>query len=125
MNNYFEEIGLWHGEKIVRAYVIGFVFSLAITLIAYWLAVTNHLSYNTAVVALILLALAQFAVQVVCFLHLGGKNTSGERLFIFLGACLVVLILVSGSIWIMVTLNGRMAPDAAQMEQYMSDQAGM
>lgn len=127
MNNYFEEIGLWPNEsgKIIRAYVIGFVLSLALTLIAYWLTVTGQLPYNTALVVLIILALAQFVTQIVCFLHLGGKHSSGERLFILGGACLVVLILVSGSLWIMFTLNGRMMPDSAQMEQYMNDQEGI
>ncbi len=125
MNNYFEQIGLWHGGKVIASYVIGFVFSLAITLLAYWLTVTGQLSHNTALVVLIILALIQFAVQVACFLHLGGKDSSGERLFILAGACLVVLILVSGSIWIMFTLNSRMMPDSAQMQQYMNDQEGI
>lgn len=128
MNNYFEEIGLWprrSGNGIVRAYAIGFVLSFALTLFAFWFATTGAFPYDVALVTLLFLALVQFAVQVVCFLHLGEKDSSGERLFILAGACLVVLILVAGSVWIMFTLQGRMMPDQDQMQQYMDDQAGL
>jgi hypothetical protein len=37
----------------------------------------------------------------------------------------IVGILLSGSIWIMFTLDQRMMPDAAQMTQYMDTQAGL
>jgi heme/copper-type cytochrome/quinol oxidase subunit 4 len=58
------------------------------------------------------------------FLHLAGRGASRERLAIFAAALFIVAILVSGSLWIMFTLNGRMMPDTAQMEQYMNDQSG-
>jgi cytochrome o ubiquinol oxidase operon protein cyoD len=126
VKNYFEEIGLWpKGSKhIVYAYVAGFVLSLAFTLIAYSLAVNNSLPQQTLIIVIALFALAQFVVQVYCFLHLGREASTRDRLIVLGFAALIVTILVSGSLWIMFSLNGRMMPDTAQEEQYMSDQSG-
>ena len=126
-NRYYEEIGAWpHASgSLLRTYCIGFVLSLALTLCAYLLAVHHLLSQQEALVALIVLACAQFAVQVICFLHLGREAAARERLIVLGAAVLIVLILVSGSLWIMFTLNQRMTPGAAQMEQYMDDQQGI
>ncbi|HUO56156.1 MAG TPA: cytochrome o ubiquinol oxidase subunit IV [Candidatus Paceibacterota bacterium] len=125
--DYFEEIGIWpHGkQKVVRSYIIGFILSLVLTFVAYYLATTGQLPYQSALICLILLALVQFIVQIVCFLHLDTASVSRERLFILAGACTVILILVSGSLWIMFTLNGRMMPSPEQMEEYMSNQEGI
>ena len=126
MKNYFEEIGVWPGSshKIARAYVIGFVCSLAVTLLAYSLAAQAALPAQEIAIVVALLALVQFAVQVYCFLHLGKESGSRERLAVLGCAILIIGILVSGSLWIMFSLNGRMMPDPAQMEQYMNDQVG-
>ena len=124
-NDYFEEIGFWPegAQGVLGAYIIGFAFSLVLTMGAYILAVHALLPRNTTLLALALLACAQFLVQVYFFLHIT-DITSRARLYALLAAGLVVLILVSGSLWIMITLNGRMMDNAA-MQQYMSDQQGI
>jgi cytochrome o ubiquinol oxidase operon protein cyoD len=125
--NYFEDIGMWpRGSKnLFGAYATGFALSLLLTLTTYIVAVHRALPQGPVLVTIILLACAQFAVQVVCFLHLGIGRTSRDRLIALGFAVVVVLILVSGSLWIMFTLNGRMMPDTAQMEQYMQNQEGI
>ncbi len=125
--HYFEDIGAWpQGSRtLLGAYAIGFVLSLLLTLTAYFLAVHVAVPQGLVIVVLILLACTQFAVQILCFLHVGGKHASRDRLIALGFAVLVVLILVSGSLWIMFTLNGRMMPDTAQMEQYMQNQEGI
>ena len=125
MKNYFHEIGLWpERDGIARAYVIGFILSLALTLIAYELVVQAAFSRQTIIILVALLALVQFGVQVRFFLHLGRERSSRERLAILGAAILIVGILVSGSLWIMFSLNSRMMPDSTQMEQYMNAQLG-
>lgn len=125
-HNYFEEIGIFPrgAGRVFRAYLIGYALSLALTLIAFVLTILHVFSYDSALSVLVILALIQFGIQAQCFLHLG-ESSSREKLVIFAGACLVILILVSGSLWIMFTLNGRMMPDEQQMEQYMNDQEGI
>ncbi|HEV3245389.1 MAG TPA: cytochrome o ubiquinol oxidase subunit IV [Candidatus Paceibacterota bacterium] len=125
MKNYFEDIGaLPRSHNVVAAYVVGFVLSLLLTLLAYALVVQNALPHQMLIAAIIAAALLQFIVQVYCFLHLDGQQGSRDRLIVFGFAALVVGILVSGSLWIMFSLNGRMMPDPAQMEQYMNNEGG-
>jgi cytochrome o ubiquinol oxidase operon protein cyoD len=123
MKDYFREIGFWSGAGL-GGYLSGFLISLALTLAAYLLA-TQHALDSALPAALIALALIQFVVQAAFFLHLGEKGASKERLAIFAGACLVVFILVAGSLWIMFTLNERMGTmDMVQMLHYMQDESG-
>ena len=125
-NHYFAEIGAWpsHVRSLARAYAVGFVLSLVLTITAYFLTTNRVLPEPSAIVVLLVLACVQFIVQLLCFLHLDSSG-SRERLVILLSALVVVLILVSGSLWIMFNLNQRMMGDPAQMEQYMNAQQGI
>jgi cytochrome o ubiquinol oxidase operon protein cyoD len=125
MKNYFEDIGVWpRSHGVARAYVVGFVLSLALTLIAYSIAVQQGFSPQDIGISVAILAFLQFGVQVYCFLHLGKEGDSWQRLLMLCWAAVIVGILVSGSLWIMYSLNSRMMPSTAQEEQYMNDQVG-
>jgi cytochrome o ubiquinol oxidase operon protein cyoD len=122
MKDYFKDIGFWSAGAGLKSYLAGFLLSL--TLAAYALA-TAHALGGALVAALVALALIQFAVQAALFLHLAEPGVSRERLAIFAGACVVVFILVAGSLWIMFTLNERMGTmDPAQMLDYMQSESG-
>jgi cytochrome o ubiquinol oxidase operon protein cyoD len=127
--HYFEEIGAWPHGKVSVAYITGLLFSIIFTVAAYLIA-TNHellfsLSYPVVVTLILMLAVAQFVAQLIFFLHLGREPESRTRLMILGFTLVIVAILVSGSIWIMFTLNQRMMPSNAEMEQYMQDQTGI
>ncbi len=110
-----------HGT--LRSYIVGFVSSVVLTLIAYLLVISHRYTDRSTIVAAIIgLALVQFIVQIVFFLHLGKETKPRWKLFVFLFMVMVVLILVFGSLWIMNNLNYRMTPQ--QMDQYMNDQGG-
>lgn len=103
-------------------YIIGFLLSLGLTLLAYAI-VTLKLLDSWAVGVLLVLAVAQMVVQLVYFLHLGEEV--GPRLkllsFVFMGV--ILLIIVVGSLWIMNHLNYNMmemSPD--EKESYMMGQ---
>ena len=123
-NNYFEEIGFWPAgaRGVLGAYIVGFALSLLLTIGAYVLAVHALLSRNATLLALVFLACTQFLVQMYFFLHITDVS-SRARLYALLAAGLVVLILVSGSLWIMITLSGRMMD--RDMQQYMNAQQGI
>jgi cytochrome o ubiquinol oxidase operon protein cyoD len=111
----------------LTGYVVGFVLSILLTLVAYFF-VTDHLSQgvfslNFLVPLIIILALAQFAVQVVFFLHLGTESKPRWKLAVFLFMIGIVAILVVGSLWIMHSLNVRMSPQ--QIDSYMNSQDGL
>jgi len=105
-----------------RMYVSGFVASIVLTLTAYLLVVHHALSRRILIAAVVALALTQFLVQVVFFLHLGRETKPRWKLAVFLFMTMVVLILVFGSLWIMTNLNYRMTPE--QINTYMNNQSG-
>ena len=124
-NHYFEEIGAWPQGTGVRNYVWGFILSLLLTGASYALVAYGVLSGGQLVLFLAVFALLQFFIQLGCFLHLGEGSGSRERIGVLAAFLVVVFILVAGSVWIMVSLNGRMMPDTMQMEQYMQSQQGI
>jgi cytochrome o ubiquinol oxidase subunit IV len=92
-----------HGS--VRSYTIGFVLSIVLTLIAFWMVNSNVSSGWTLVISLGVLAIAQLFVQLIFFLHLGRESKPRWNLSVLLFAAMVVIILVFGSIWIMKNLE--------------------
>jgi cytochrome o ubiquinol oxidase operon protein cyoD len=106
-----------------RAYVAGFVLSVWFTLGSYILVHNNLGSHKWSVAYVVAaLALAQFITQITLFLHLGHETKPKYRMLVFGFMLLVVLILISGSIWVMQNLNTRMTP--TQMNTYMQHQDG-
>lgn len=111
------------GHLSLRAYVSGFVASLVLTIGAYLLVVERAVSAGTLIALILVIAVSQFAVQLVFFLHLGAEARPRWRLAMFLTMVTIVLILVVGSLWIMGNLNSRMS--MPEQEQYMSSQGGL
>lgn len=107
-------------------YISGFILSLVFTLGSFFLveAHLHHNNYSRAFLigATAVLALAQFFVQLYCFLHLGHETRPRWKLLVLIFMILVVLILVFGSLWIMYNLNYHMT--SQQMNTYMRHQDG-
>ncbi len=106
----------------VRSYLIGLIASVALTLAAYTLATVHALSPASALAVLIFLALLQFAAQVLTFLHLGTESQPRWKLYALASMVGIVLVIVSGSLWVMSNLNTRTTMD--QQIQYMTSQGG-
>jgi cytochrome o ubiquinol oxidase operon protein cyoD len=125
--NYYQEINAWprHTHSLLRAYIAGFLLSLVLTVVAYF--ITLHTVFGSAalIISLLLLACTQFGVQVVCFLHLSTDRHSRDRTIVLVVACLIVLILIVGSLWIMTHLNDRMMVDPVALQEYMQSQGGI
>lgn len=104
----------------VGMYVSGFVTSVALTLGAYLLVAHRVWNGNVLITAIIALALVQFAIQLVFFLHLNHNAKPRWKQLVFWFMILVVSILVIGSIWIMNNLNYHMS--LQQQQQYLKSQ---
>jgi cytochrome o ubiquinol oxidase subunit IV len=104
------------------AYVTGFVWSLALTVVAYTLVVHHTFSSSILIAVVVGLALLQALIQLLFFLHLGRETKPRWKLFVFLFMVMVVAILVFGSLWIMANLNYRMTP--GEINNYMNNQGG-
>lgn len=101
-------------------YVIGFVGSVAITMAAYLLVTHGSVSHDVTIGIIGTLAVVQFIVQMVFFLHVADERKPRFKLMVMFLMLMVVLIVVVGSIWIMNNLNYRMTPE--QMNQYLKSQ---
>jgi cytochrome o ubiquinol oxidase operon protein cyoD len=112
------------GHGTVMTYVTGFVLSIALTVTAYTLVVHHELSRKMLIGSVAGLAIAQFLVQLVFFLHLGHETKPRWKLVVFLFMLLVVGIVLGGSLWIMYNLNYHMM-STKEINTYMSKQDGL
>jgi cytochrome o ubiquinol oxidase subunit IV len=107
----------------MKSYIIGFISSLALTLIAYFIVVMGEVSGLTLILLLAGLALVQMIVQLNYFLHLGAEAKPRYRLASFIFMAVILFIVVAGSVWIMHHLDSNMmnmTPDAK--DDYMKSQ---
>jgi cytochrome o ubiquinol oxidase operon protein cyoD len=59
---------------------------------------------------IVLAAIAQILVHTVCFLHVNTSSEGGWTLMAYVFTAVIVLIVISGSLWIMYHLNANMMP---------------
>ncbi len=102
------ETGHSHGSR--RGYLIGFALSLVLTAIPFWLAMTGVLDRNISAILITLLAFAQIVVHTIFFLHVNTKAEGGWILMAFVFTAVMIIIVISGSLWIMYHIHGNMMP---------------
>jgi len=105
---------------LLASYVIGFVFSISLTLVAYFGITRDWFAGGSPVFALLTLAILQFVVQLFFFLHVGRETRPRWKLLMLFLAIIFVMIVVLGSIWVMYNLDYHMTP--TQTEQYLQRQ---
>lgn len=113
------------GDNIsIKKYSLGFILSLALTLTAFFLVhktiSSDHPPLSTGVLigAIFMLAIAQLAVQLQFFIHLGHDEKPGWNKLAFIFMLLVIFILAGGSIWIMDNLHYNMM-SPVETDNYM------
>lgn len=98
-----------HGS--IKAYVTGFVLSVILTVIPFWLVMGNVLD-NSLVTTLVILVLGgvQMVVHIVYFLHMSTKSEGGWTFMALIFTITLVAIMLSGSVWVMYHMNRNMMP---------------
>ncbi|MBB4840237.1 cytochrome o ubiquinol oxidase operon protein cyoD [Sphingomonas kyeonggiensis] len=103
-----------HGVEIphgsMRDYVIGFVLSVILTAIPFYLVMERPFSNGVTAAAIMAFAMVQIVVHMVYFLHLKPKAEGGWTMTALLFTIIVVVIMLSGSLWVMYHLNANMMP---------------
>ncbi|MDE1997850.1 MAG: cytochrome o ubiquinol oxidase subunit IV [Burkholderiales bacterium] len=94
-----------------KGYLIGFILSVVLTAIPFWLVMGKVLP-TPRVTSFVILAFAavQMVVHMVYFLHLNAKVEGGWSLLAMVFTVAIVAIMLSGSIWVMYHLNTNMMP---------------
>ena len=100
-----------HAHGTLRSYLIGFGLSVLLTAIPFWLVMTGKLGSNQAT-ALIIMALAavQIVVHMIYFLHMNIKAEGGWTFMALMFTMVLVVITLTGSLWVMYHLNANMVP---------------
>lgn len=90
------------------SYSIGFILSLILTCISFFLAFKNILKGESLFYSLSILAILQASLQLFFFLHVGKEKAPYWKALVFLFMLSVTFIVVIGSLWIMYNLDYRM-----------------
>ena len=110
-----------HGVQLphasVRGYMTGFVLSVILTAIPFWLVMAQAMDSKNATIAIILaLGAVQIVVHVVYFLHMDARAEAGWNLMSFLFTATLILVILIGSIWIMFHLHENTHPAPTLLE---------
>jgi len=98
-----------HGS--LKSYLTGFVLAVIFTAIPFWI-VMGKVLINSYVIGLILLGLGavQIVVHMVYFLDMNTKSEGGWSMLALIFTVILVVIMLSGSLWVMYHLNHNMMP---------------
>jgi cytochrome o ubiquinol oxidase operon protein cyoD len=98
-------------HSTMREYLIGFVLSVVLTAIPFWLVMADVISNRTvAVLVLGGFAVVQILVHMVFFLHMNGKVEGGWTMLSTLFTVVFVAIAIAGTLWVMFHMNTNMMP---------------
>lgn len=100
-----------HAESTFKGYAIGFILSVILTAIPFWLVMDKVIA-DTGTLALTLLGFGavQIVVHMVYFLHMTPKSEAGWTMLSTIFTVVLVVIMMSGSLWVMFHMNRNMMP---------------
>lgn len=101
--------GHGHDHGTMKGYVTGFVLSVILTAIPFWLVMTDALD-NKPLTGIIIMVLAavQIVVHMIYFLHMNGKSEGGWTITALVFTVVIVVIVLAGSMWVMYHMNVNM-----------------
>ncbi len=94
----------------LKDYAIGFVLSLVLTAIPFWLVMGHVLPPETTKYVIMGFAAVQFVVQMIYFLHMNSKSEGGWNMMALILTVVLLVIVLAGSIWVMSHMNANMMP---------------
>jgi cytochrome o ubiquinol oxidase operon protein cyoD len=97
-----------HGSS--RDYVIGFLLSVVLTAIPFWLVMQGVLPKQATGFIIMAFAVVQIVVHMIYFLHMNGKSDEGWTLVALVFTLILVVITLAGSLWVMHHMNVNMMP---------------
>ena len=108
--------GAAHGS--LKGYLIGFVLSVILTAIPFWMVMTGAID-NKQATAIVIMAFAvvQIVVHMVFFLHMNTASEGGWSMLALIFTLILVVIVLTGSLWVMYHLNANMMPGLHDMRE--------
>jgi cytochrome o ubiquinol oxidase operon protein cyoD len=103
-----------HGS--MREYVVGFLLSVVLTAIPFWLVMSGAIpDPRTTALVIMAFAIVQIVVHMIYFLHMNTKSENGWTVMALIFTIVIVVIALSGSLWVMYHLNHNMMPMSHEM----------
>ena len=100
-----------HDHGSFKSYTMGFILSVILTAIPFWLVMDNVIPKSSTMgIVLLVFAAMQIVVHVIYFLHLNARSENGWNILAFIFTGMLVFIMLSGSLWVMYHLNHNMMP---------------
>ena len=106
-----------HAPSTLKGYATGFILSVILTAIPFWL-VMGKVFGNSSTTALVILGFAavQIVVHMVYFLHMNARSEGGWTMLALIFTLVLVVITLSGSLWVMFHMNSNMMPTMHEMK---------
>ncbi|SNS17865.1 cytochrome bo3 quinol oxidase subunit 4 [Sphingomonas laterariae] len=107
-----------HAHGSMKDYVTGFILSVILTAIPFWLVMTDALA-NDQMTGMVIMAFAvvQIVVHMIYFLHMNSRSEGGWTMMALIFTIILVVITMTGSLWVMYHLNTNMMPMSHDMSQ--------
>ena len=103
-----------HNHGSFKSYMIGFVLSVILTAIPFWLVMGGVLDSKLLTAVLVMgIGVVQIVVHVIYFLHMNARSEGGWTLMALIFTIIIVVIVVAGSLWVMYHMNLNMMPEMA------------
>ncbi len=99
-----------HDHGTYRSYLTGFIISAVLTIIPFAMVMMGDFSDTLTIAVIVGFAITQIVVQMIYFLHLHPKSEGGWNLLAFLFTAIILVIVISGSLWVMHHLESNMMP---------------
>lgn len=108
------------GHGTLRSYLIGFVASIILTAIPFWLVMGGVFESKLLTAFFVMgLGAIQIVVHMVFFLHMNTRSEGGWTLMALIFTLVIVGIALAGSLWVMHHLNANMMPVTHEMMKNM------
>lgn len=102
-----------HGHGSYGGYTLGFLLSVVLTAVPFWLVMAGPLAAGTTALLIMGFAFVQIVVHMVLFLHMDTKSEGGWTIMAFAFTVVVLVITLTGSLWVMYHMNTNMMPMSA------------
>jgi cytochrome o ubiquinol oxidase operon protein cyoD len=108
------------GHGTMKSYMTGFILSVILTAIPFALVMTGAIESKTATgIVVMLIGAVQIVVHMVYFLHMNTKSEGGWTFMALIFTLVIVMVALSGSLWVMHHLNVNMMPMSPEMMKNM------
>lgn len=96
-------------KKTLSIYILGFILCLILTFIPFYIVEQHLFAVSTRLIVLVICAIAQLFVQVICFLRMNTKTEAAvNNTMSFMFTIIIAGVLIGGSLWIMLNMNYNM-----------------